>query len=122
MAQCYDIDREVAPCYIQKYGWNDGGDGCYYKPASQGWKDAYPVPPPAAWYEGWCGNVRTGFSFLTRMRVFDSPPGQGLLVQEALRRLQLPAPAIRVNPAPPAAQLVFVPTWFWLDSSSWGSA
>ena len=55
------------------------------------------------------------------MRIFANPPGQGLLVQEALRRLQLPAPAIRVNPTPPAAQLVFVPTWFWLDASSWGA-
>jgi hypothetical protein len=81
VTQCHDIDREVAPCYIQKYGWNDGGDGCYYKPASQSFVDAYGAPPPpAAWYEGWCGNVRTGFSFLTRMRIFANPPGQGLLV------------------------------------------
>jgi hypothetical protein len=120
VAQCHDIDLEVAPCYIQKYGWN-AADGCYYKPASQSFSDAYPLDPPETWYEGWCGNVRTGFSVVTRMRIFVSPPGQMLLVAEAVKLLKLPAPAIRLNPAPPAAQLVFVPTWLWVDASSWSS-
>lgn len=119
-AQCRDIDLEIAPCYVEKYGWN-GADGCYYKPASASWSAAYPLSEPGAWYEGWCGNVRLGRSFLTRMVVLATPPGQGLLVQEAVRRLQLPAPVIRFNPAPPAAQLVFVPTWMWLEDASWGS-
>jgi hypothetical protein len=26
-----------------------------------------------------------------------------------------------VNPAPPAVQIVYLPTWVWLDESSWGS-
>src|SRR5262249_17095095 len=39
---------------------------------------------------------------------------------DAAKNLRLPLPAIRVNPAPPAAQLVFLPTWLWLDGSSWG--
>jgi hypothetical protein len=121
VSQCHDFAGDVAPCFIQKWGWN-GGDGCYYKPASQGWVDTFGAPtPPAAWYEGWCGSVASGLSMVTRMRIFGSPPGQALLVQEAIRRLQLPAPAIRVNPAPPAAQLVFLPTWLWVDRATWGS-
>lgn len=119
VARCHDFTGEVAPCFIQKYGWN-GGDGCYYKPATEEWSDAFPVPPPAAWYEGWCGSVAANLTMLTRMRTFGSPPGQALLVAEAIRRLRLPAPVIRLNPAPPAAQLVFVPTWLWVDGSSWG--
>jgi hypothetical protein len=41
------------------------------------------------------------------------------LAQQALSRLRLPSPAIRVNPAPPLAQLVHLPTWLWLDAASW---
>jgi hypothetical protein len=120
VAWCHDFTGDVAPCYIQKFGWN-GGDGCYYRPASKSFVDAFPLAPPAAWYEGWCGSVATGFTVVTRMRIFGSPPGQALLVAEAVKLLHLPAPAIRLNPAPPAAQLVYVPTWLWVDASSWGS-
>jgi hypothetical protein len=120
-ARCRDFTGEVAACYIAKYGWN-GGDGCYYKPAPDGWAEAFGVPqPPAAWYEGWCGSVTAGLTMLTRMRVLGNPPGQALLVAEAVRRLRLPAPVIRLNPGPPAPQVLFVPTWLWVDSSLWGS-
>jgi hypothetical protein len=44
-----------------------------------------------------------------------------VLARQAVSQLSLPVPAIRVNPAPPAAQLAFLPTWLWLDRSSWGS-
>lgn len=120
VARCRDFMGDVAPCFIQKYGWN-GGDGCYYKAAAPTFVDAFPLDAPQAWYEGWCGSVASGLSFVTRMRIFTSPPGQALLVAEAVKLLQLPAPAIHLNPAPPAAQLVFVPTWLWVDASSWES-
>jgi hypothetical protein len=122
VSRCHDFVGEAAPCFIQKWGWN-GGDGCYYyKPASEPWAQSFGAPtPPAAWYEGWCGSVATGFSVVTRMRIFGSPPGQALLVAEAVKRLRLPAPAIRLNPAPPAAQVVHLPTWLWLDPSSWAT-
>jgi hypothetical protein len=42
------------------------------------------------------------------------------LVQQALRVLALPSPAIRVNPQPPKTQLVNLQTWLWIDRSAWG--
>lgn|GEM_PF-3054673 len=120
-ARCHDIVGEVAPCFIQKWGWN-GGDGCYYKLASQEWVDVLGEPiPPARWYEGACVDVANNNVVLTRLRVFATPPGQALLVAEAIKRLRLPAPAIRLNPKPPAAQVVHLPSWLWLDQSSWGT-
>jgi hypothetical protein len=116
---CRDFFGDPAPCYLTERGWN-AADGCYYKPAPDGWADAFGHPtPPAAWYEGWCGSVANNVTALTRMRVFGQPPRQALQVAEAVRRLQLPAPVIRLNPPPPAAQLVHVPTWLWLSTPAW---
>ncbi len=119
---CRNALNQPMPCFIQKYGWL-AADGCYYKPVSADLAavlDA--LPPPAAWYEGTCLDAATGTIFpIVRLRVFGTPPGQALLVDEAVRRMRLPAPVIHVNPAPPAAQLVFVPAWLWVDSSSWGT-
>jgi len=119
---CRDARGDAVPCYIQKWGWL-GADGCYYKPVTPELAAALDKPtPPAAWYEGTCVDVTSGVVLpIVRLRVFATPPGQSLLIAEAVRRLRLPAPAIRVNPAPPAAQLLYVPTWLWLDSSSWGA-
>jgi hypothetical protein len=118
-AACRDFTGDPAPCFLPDHGWN-AGDGCYYQPALPGWADAFGHPdPPAAWYEGWCGSVAHHFTVVTRMRIFGQPPGQALLVEEALRRLALPTPGIHLNPPPPAAQLVHVPTWLWLDTPAW---
>ena len=53
--------------------------------------------------------------------LMDVSTGVEQLAQQAARSLVLPPPAIRLNPSPPAAQLIHVPTWLWLDPSSWGS-
>ena len=44
-----------------------------------------------------------------------------VLARQAVAHLGLPLPVIRLNPTPPAAQIVYLPTWIWLDASSWGS-
>jgi hypothetical protein len=44
-----------------------------------------------------------------------------VLAQEAVSRLDLPTPAIRLSPALPAPQIVFLPMWVWLDADSWDS-
>ncbi len=46
-----------------------------------------------------------------------SSPGQ--LSWLAVERLQLPAPALRMNPSADTVQMVGVPTWLWLDRSGW---
>jgi len=40
-----------------------------------------------------------------------------MLVQEAMRRLAPPAPAVNLNPE--GDQLVQLPSWLWLDSGQW---
>jgi hypothetical protein len=116
------------PCHLSQYGWY-GGDGCWYRAMSADevahWGLVEPTAP-GRYFQGTCldaGLAPVG----TRFRVFAGQPGVEVLAQQAVRRLRLPAPAIRVNPlitvdSPgPPAQLVHVPTWLWVDSGSWGT-
>jgi hypothetical protein len=119
---CRDGIGGVVPCYVEGAGWY-GGDGCYYHPAAGAALAAAQavggVPaPPGVWYEGVCGYPPT--TAVTRFRIFGAPPGPQLLADEAVKALRLPTPAIRVNPAPPAPQIVFLPTWVWVGAGSWG--
>jgi hypothetical protein len=79
--------------------------------------------PPQRWDVGACGDPATNDwpASVARFRLFATGPGPELLAQEAVKNLRLPTPAIRVNPAPPTAQVIFVPTWLWVDQGSWGS-
>ncbi len=113
---------KVVPCQFDG-GWL-ADDGCYYKPATGidlTGAEALggPATPPDQWYVGVCGYPPV--VGLTKYRLFGAPPGPALLADQAVKALRLPAPAIRLNPAPPAPQLVHLPTWVWLDASSWGS-
>jgi hypothetical protein len=119
---CKDGVGRVVPCFVEGAGWY-GGDGCYYRLATGTELSAAEalggVPsPPGRWYVGQCGSPPT--PTVTRFRIFGTPPGPQLLADEAVRALRLPTPVIRVNPAPPAPQIVYVPTWVWLDAGSWG--
>jgi hypothetical protein len=122
---CRNSYGETIPCTIPGKGWY-GGDGCWYQRAEGVDLAAAealggPVPPPAAWYVGSCGDPITNFwpANYVRYVVFDADPGVGLLAQEAVRHLQLPAPQIRLNPDSGAPQVVYVPTWMWVDESVW---
>ncbi|MEJ3741731.1 hypothetical protein WEI85_00315 [Actinomycetes bacterium KLBMP 9797] len=126
-AECRDSGGRVVPCYIEGKGWY-GGDGCWYQPATGNDLAAAEAlggkaVPPDRWYIGSCGDPLTNFwpAGLVTFRLYGGQgPSLDLLADQAVRRLRLPAPVIRVNPAPPAPQVVFVPTWLWVDSSSWG--
>jgi len=116
------------PCHIAKYGWY-GGDGCWYRPMTADevahWGLAAPEPP-GRYYQGTC--LDAGLNpIATNFKVFTNQPGVAVLAEQAVNRLRLPSPVIKVNPlvtvnpgAPPA-QVVYVPTWLWVDSSSWGT-
>jgi hypothetical protein len=119
---CHDQIGHVVPCFLEGSGWY-GEDGCYYQPATganlAGAQALGGVPnPPGAWYVGVCGYPPV--PGLTRFRIFGTPPGPQLLADEAVKALRLPTLMIRVNPAPPAPQIVFFPTWVWLGGDSWG--
>jgi hypothetical protein len=126
-AECRDAADRVVPCYIEGKGWY-GGDGCWYQPAAGNdlaVAEAFggPAVPPERWYVGACGDPLTDLwpVGMVRFRRFGGQgPSVGLLADQAVRRLLLPAPVIRVNPPPPAVQLVYVPTWLWIDTGAWG--
>jgi hypothetical protein len=128
---CKDRKGRALPCYIEGKGWFGEG-GCYFQRATGtdlalaealGGK----LDPPAYWYTGACGDPLTNWwpAGVTVLRGYGTDPGITLLAQEAIRHLNLPGPQIRLNPdsspkdpnLPPAPQVVFVPTWLWIDSA-----
>lgn len=122
---CHDPWGKEVPCSLPEYG-TLSDDGCYYKLAtgdSLRAAEAFggPATPPGQWYIGACGYPPIGG--VTKFRLFAGgvTPDPAVLAAQAVKELRLPLPAIRVNPAPPAKQLVFLPTWLWLDGSSWGT-
>ncbi|GAA1025632.1 hypothetical protein GCM10009557_00280 [Virgisporangium ochraceum] len=125
-ADCHDRNGAVVACFKEGRG-SIGSDGCYYDRIDGG-----PPPPgaqgPGAWYQRSCSaddlNGPLGVPlvgsqvWLPDGAVTVSPE---VLAQEAVSRLDIPLPVIRLSPAPPAPQIVFLPTWVWLDEGSWGS-
>jgi hypothetical protein len=127
---CHDPGGVVVPCYIDGRG-SLGSDGCYYQPFDNG-------PPPAgsdgtgSWYVRSCLDAAMNGPLgvplggdLVWLPDADVPVSPEALAQRAVSRLELPSPVIRVNPlvmvtpgAPPA-QVVYVPTWLWVNSGSW---
>jgi hypothetical protein len=132
--ECQDGQSRVVPCFIPGKGFY-GGDGCWYQPATGADLAAAETlggkpTPPGRWYVGSCGDPLTNWwpTSLTRYRVFGPDgPGVDVLADEAVNRLRLPAPVIRLNPLvrlgsdDRPAQMVYVPTWLWVDSGSWGT-
>jgi hypothetical protein len=121
---CKGPAGETEPCYVQGVGWL-GSDGCYWRPMTPAelapFPDVFPPPaPPGQWYIGSCGKPPDFFP-ITKYQVFNGPPNAAVLADAAVKALRLPTPVVRLNPAPPAPQLVGLPTWVWLDGGSWGS-
>lgn len=133
-AECHNWQGTAVPCLIPGKGWY-GGDGCWYQPATGTELAAAEAlggkaVPPEQWYVGACGDPLTNFwpANLVKLRLFAGQgPGVDVLADEAVKRLRLPAPIIRMNPVVkldpdgPPAQVVYVPMWLWVDSSSWGA-
>jgi hypothetical protein len=82
-----------------------GGKWYVYQCSGPGWHDALYRPP--IWIPD---GQQPGAVNL---------PSPAELAQQAYSQLQLPAPVIRANPT--ATQLVNLPTWMWVDPSSWGN-
>ncbi|WP_435581607.1 hypothetical protein [Amycolatopsis thermoflava] len=82
-------------------------------------------PPSGAWYVYKC--TGPGFAdtlYRPPVWIADGQPGPvplpspAELAAQARNQLRLPTPKIKANPA--GDQLVNLPTWLWLDRSSWG--
>lgn len=79
-------------------------------------------PVPGAWYQRVCilpsgGDAISPAFWLTDDQVI-SPE---TVARQAVARLALPALVIRWNPAPPADQILHIPTWLWVEAASWAS-
>ena len=104
----------------------DGGSGsdsnCHYV-----LMDPQGAPPSGAssgaWYTRVCSSPDgTVISESPGMWLVTAPTASPeSLARDARSRLALPKPVIRLSPAPPAVQIVYLPTWVWLDDASWGS-
>ena len=82
-------------------------------------------PPSGAWYVYKCtGPGVRDTLYRPPVWIADGRPGPvplpspAELAAQARNQLRLPAPRIKANPA--GDQLVSLPTWLWLDRSSWG--
>jgi hypothetical protein len=78
------------------------------------------APPGAHLYSITCGLVSAGFVWLDPAAVpRNSAPSARGLAERAARRLPLTRPVIGLSPGRGVPQLVRVPTWLWIDPSSW---
>jgi len=82
-------------------------------------------PTPGSWYSVTCTNA-AGSSVTKTEWIPDqaaTPPAPGVdpysVALQAEHSIVLPQPAINVNPA--GAAVVNLPTWLWIDPSSWHS-
>ena len=80
------------------------------------------VTGPGGWYsercsgDGWSSGTRPDWVPAGEAAASVDP---AVVARSAVATLRLPGPVIRLSPAPPAPQLVNVPTWLWLGSGSW---
>jgi hypothetical protein len=109
-------EGEEVDCVNDEGAWW-GGDGCYYLRVDAG--------PPS-------GEVTSGAAYVptcfgdppnsTRPAVWipdSEAPGPAMLARVATSRLVLPVPQVELAPPLPAAQLVRLPTWWWISDDVW---
>lgn len=72
---------------------------------------------PGAWYRKICDNG-DGTTTGSIVWISDRVDPEVLAVQ-AEDRVPIPAPGIRMNPAPRSGSVVNVPTWLWIDGGQW---
>ncbi|MEU5308789.1 hypothetical protein [Streptomyces sp. NPDC021562] len=87
--------------------------------------------PPTVVSDGWEYDLGNGIGILPRFDADkkDKKKAGGLqapqisveaVARQAVERLQLPEPVIHTSPDEDSAQVVHVPTWMWVEKSSWG--
>lgn len=125
-----DAAGQLVPCTDPVFGWL-GSNGCYYQ------ADPSFVPPTwdtADHHPGQAG----AFSLVTCMGVTRGtgggivwlaggaapapvarPPAPGVLAQQAVSKLALPATSIGASPSTTSDQLVDLPTWVWVPPALW---
>jgi hypothetical protein len=107
-------DGEVVPC-VDEWGWF-GGDGCYYRRVDASAPSGAAVPGAA--YVPRCLGDPAGSQRAAVWFEDGAVPGVSVLGELAVARLVLPQPPVQLSP-PPAAQLVGLPVWLWVDAGWW---
>ncbi|WP_233273570.1 hypothetical protein [Streptomyces broussonetiae] len=89
-----------------------------------------PKGPPTITSSGWEYDLGGGMGILPRFDpVKKDEPKSGVggrqvpvevVVQQAVKRLKLPKPVIHTSPDEDFVQVVHVPTWMWVEHSTWG--
>jgi hypothetical protein len=80
-------------------------------------------PTPGGWYSVTCTDPTTGDSVTQTEWIADRPPTTAPAVDptsvalQAEHSIELPRPTVHTNPA--GAAVVNLPTWLWIDRSSW---
>ncbi|MEU6972116.1 ATP-binding protein [Kitasatospora aureofaciens] len=137
-AKCL-IDGAEAPCFVDKYGWYNPADSCYWKaydpqppPDSDSWKLATGLPADwkpgqGALYNRTC--LAKGAELMSgAMYSATPPPGMGGMVdpaqlaQQAVDNMKLLGADIGIAPKPGAKTLVGLPVWLWttVSDTTWG--
>ena len=111
--------RVSTPGAIGGAGGSNGGVRCTYT------LNTLPYPPPVGsapgsgrYYDAVCSGSLVGLIWVPNRRPAVAPV---VLARQAYRFLPLPVPRIRLNPPAGRAQLVSLPTWLWIDPTTWGS-
>lgn len=109
-------DGQVVPC-VNEDGWL-ASDGCRYLHQPDAARPSGVDGPGGAYLPRCPGDPPNGQRAL--VWVPDSQAPAAALAEIAVSRLSLPAPPVGLSPAPPAAQLVRLPTWLWIAPRWWG--
>lgn len=99
--KCYLVPTTQPPPESDVWAGHDPGEGRIYacvKPGAAGNPDLVYVPDGEA-----------------------TPPDPARLARQALDRLDLTVPSIRMAPAPPAMTYVGLETWLWMPESQWAT-
>jgi hypothetical protein len=117
------VAGEPVPCFDPDWGWL-GSDGCRFKadpnPPNGGTPPAGKTAADGSWYMRTCPKIGNRDESVDSVWL-DSrdAPILGALITQSIAELRLPSPQIGISPAPPAPQVVYVPTWLWVDQAIW---
>jgi hypothetical protein len=117
--KCRNPQGQEIPC--ERDGGKVGGDGCYYKPATELSPAMIEIlggqpPGEGGWYHRDCGDFE---GYVGPFWIAGAPPvvSPEVLARQARAKLELPQVVITMNP--PGDQLVNLPIWLALDPASW---
>jgi hypothetical protein len=117
------VAGEPVACFDPNWGWL-GSDGCRFKadpsPPNGGAPPAGKTAADGTWYMRTCPKIGNRDESVDSVWLDNrDAPMLGALITQSIAELHLPSPDIGINPPLPAPQVVFVPTWLWVERAVW---